>query len=125
VLWCGCWVLEDAREGERGHSTSSLRDQRGRGRGRDRAIEAVEASTSDAVLPLLSVAFPSVSNKVFGARALLDTGALGANLITPSLAQTLVQLALAETVEEDIIVCPAFGPCKTFKQKLKFTYGSL
>jgi hypothetical protein len=86
-------------------------------------IEAVEASTSDAVLPLLSVAFPSVSNKVFGARALLDTGALGANLITPSLAQTLVQLALAETVEEDIIVCPAFGPCKTFKQKLKFTYG--
>jgi hypothetical protein len=38
-------------------------------------IEAVEASTSDAVLPLLSMAFPSV----------------------------------AEIVEEDTIVCPAFA----------------
>ena len=68
----------------------------------------------------LRVGFPTVSNPVLRARALLDTGAFGGNLIRADMARALLSLNLATEVAVDTQVCDFANKCNVINSLLHF-----
>jgi hypothetical protein len=72
---------------------------------------------------LLDVEFTAVGSSIkISKKALLDTGTRGANLISSSLADSLLKSGLASRRQCNVEICGAFNTCKTSKTLIKTTF---